>query len=86
MNLLKLILGSLAAQGGGKPQVKRGQGLRLRGEIMGRITTAQRLYDWQRSCQQAEALAAKERVRHQEGPFRSRHCKRRMSVPALAAE
>lgn len=86
MNLLKLILGSLAAQGGGKPQVKRGQGLRLRAEVMGRITTAQRLFDWHRSCEQAEALAAKERVRHKEGPFRSRHVKRRQAGPALAAE
>ena len=86
MNLLKMVLEKLAAKQGGKPDLKPGQGIRLIPSFKGRITYAQRLYDWHRSCEQAEALAAKERVRHKEGPFRSRHVKRRQAGPALAAE
>ena len=86
MNLLKLILEKLAAKQGGKPDLKPGQGIRLRPEIKGHITKAQRLYDWHRSCEQANALATKEQARHRAGPFRSRHCKRRQAGPALAAE
>lgn len=76
MNLLKLILGNLATEAAGKPTLRPGQGLRLKAEVKGQITSAQRLLDWQRSCQQAETLAAKERERHLNGPHRSRHVKR----------
>jgi hypothetical protein len=76
MNLLKLILGNLATSSAGKPNLRPGQGIRLKPEVKGQITGAQRLLDWQRSCEQAEALAAKERDRHLNGPHRSRHVKR----------